>query len=139
MSADAFAALAASLGGRNPTWASAAPVLALLAVRTTHERDGSRNRFALYDAGQAVGFLTLQATAMGLGVRQMEGFDQETARLAVGVPEPFVPAVVMAIGYPGAAESLAHEPHREDERRPRVRRPLSATVYEGSWGTPIGG
>lgn len=137
-SPEAFAALAATLSGRNPTWASSAPVLALVAVRMTHERDGSENRFALYDAGQAVGFLTLQATAMDLAVRQMEGFDRERARAAAHVPEPFVPVVIMAIGYHGAAELLAHEPHREDETRPRVRQPIGTFVYEGTWGASIG-
>ena len=53
-------------------------MLVLVAVRLTLERDETgERRIAWYDAGQAVAFLTLQATAMGLSVRQMEGFDRD--------------------------------------------------------------
>src|SRR5262245_37401846 len=72
---DAFAALLDSLTPKNQTWAAAAPVLVLVAVRLTHEKDEIVNSHAWYDAGQAVAFLTLQATAAGLAVRQMQGFD----------------------------------------------------------------
>jgi nitroreductase len=136
-SPEAFAALAGTLKGRNPDWAGAAPVLALVAVRTTHERDDSENRSAFYDAGQAVGFLTLQATAIGLAVRQMAAFDRDLARQVARVPEPFVPAVMMAIGYHGRPETLAHDPHRLDEARPRARKPLETFVFDGVWGTRL--
>src|ERR1051326_3451712 len=96
---EAFDQLAASLPGRIPLWAHAVPLLVLVAVRATLGRNESANLHAWYDAGQAVGFLTLQATSIGLGVRQMEGFDREKAREACAVPAPFEPAVLMAIGY----------------------------------------
>ena len=66
----------------------------LTAVRLTTERDETVNAHAWYDTGQAVGFLVLQATGMGLSIRQMEGFDHERARAACQVPPPFEPAVL---------------------------------------------
>ena len=130
----AFEALAGSLTGRNPLWAHMAPTLVLVAVRATLERDHSDNQHAWYDTGQAVGFLTLQATALGLAVRQMEGFDREKARQACAVPAPFEPAVLMAIGYSGDPDSLTYQKHREAERTPRKRKPLGDFVFGGSWG-----
>ena len=57
-------------------------------------------------------FLTLQATAIGVAVRQMEGFDQIAGRAAVGVPAGFDPVVVIApSGYAGDPEALADEPN----------------------------
>jgi nitroreductase len=112
-------------------------VLVLVAVRLTHERDEMVNSHAWYDAGQAVAFLTLQATATGLGTRQMQGFDRDAARQACLVPPPFEPAVVMAIGHAGDPGSLAVEVDREAETRPRDRRAIDEFVYEGTWGQSL--
>ena len=133
----AFSALFESLTGKNPEWAGAAPVLVLVAIRSTLERNGATNPSAWYDVGQAVALLTVQATAQGLSVRQMEGFDRDRARAACAVPDPFVPAVVVAIGYAGDPETLVIERHREMERQPRSRRPVSDTVFDGTWGRPF--
>lgn len=135
---DTYAALTESLLGHNPTWATAAPVWVLVAVRLTLERNGKPNRHAWYDAGQAVSQLTLQATSMGLGVRQMQGFDAAIARRACAVPDDHEPAVLMAIGYPGDPDSLEREAHRDAERAPRQRRPLDDFVFGASWGRPFG-
>jgi nitroreductase len=132
---DAYRALFESLSPRNQTWAESAPVLVLVAVRATLERNESPNSHAWYDTGQAVGFLTLQATAQGLSMRQMQGFDSERARTACGVPAPFDPAVVIAVGYAGDPDTLSHEPHRAAETKPRERRPASEFVFNGRWGS----
>ncbi len=131
---ETFNALVESLTGKNPLWAGLAPVFILTVVRLTTERDESVNAHAWYDTGQAVGFLILQATGMGLSVRQMEGFDHERARQACQVPEPFEPGVLMAIGYAGDPETLSLEKHRDAERQPRQRRPVGSFVFEGKWG-----
>jgi nitroreductase len=127
-------ALLAALTARNQSWAAAAPVLSLVAIRTTLERNEAPNTHAWYDTGQAVGFLTLQATSQGLSMRQMEGFDRDAARAALDVPPPFDPAVVIAIGYAGDPDTLVHEPHRAAETAPRRRRPTSEFVFAGKWG-----
>ena len=133
----AFAALLATLIARNQEWARFAPVLALVAVRSTLERNDTVNAHAWYDTGQAVANLTLQATAIGLSVRQIQGFDVDAARAALGIEAPYQPAVVMAIGYAGRPETLAHAPHRDAEQAPRSRRPISEFVYEAQWGKKL--
>lgn len=136
-SPEVWDALHQALLGKNPLWASAAPVFVLVAVRRTHEENDQDNAHAWYDTGQAVSLLTIQATAQGLGVRQMQGFDAETASRVCGVPPEFEAAVVMAIGYPGDPESLVIESHRESERKPRQRRPVAEFVFDGMWGHSI--
>lgn len=136
-SPETFAALLAAMTGRNPIWAAAVPVLTLVAVRTTWEKNQTPNRHAWYDAGQASAFLVIQATALGLSVRQLEGFDHARAAEICEVPAPFETAVMMAIGYAGDPDSLAVDVHREAERKPRSRRPLSEFVFEGRWLTPL--
>jgi nitroreductase len=134
---DAFTSLADVLDQFNQTWARHAPVLVLAAVSTRLNRSGRPNRTAWYDAGQAVAFLTLQATGIGLGIRQMEGFDRGAARRVCSVPDDFEPVVVMAIGYPGDPSALAGERERLAERQPRIRQPAEAFVFEGVWGRTL--
>lgn len=134
---DEHRALLAALTPKNQAWARHAPVLVLVAVRSTFERNDLVNTHAFYDAGQAVAFLTLQATAIGLAVRQMLGFDPERARLACGLPAPFEPAIVMAVGRTGDPEVLEIDTHRAAERQPRQRRPISAFVFQGTWGRAL--
>jgi nitroreductase len=129
-----FAAFVDVLTPRNQLWAKRAPVLVLLSIRTTFERHGTPNTLAWYDAGQAIAFLSLQATAIGLGIRQMQGFDIERARAVAGVPDPFEPAVVVAIGRPGDPAHLEADSHRAAERQPRQRRPIDEFVFTGTWG-----
>ncbi len=136
-SAAAFAALLASLNPTNQAWAAAAPVLVLAVVRLRHERDELENAHAWYDAGQAVAYLSLQATAMGLSTRQMQGFSPDAAAAACQVPAEFAPAVVFAVGYAGEPSSLAMERHRVAETAPRERRAIGDFVYSGGWGRAL--
>jgi nitroreductase len=130
---EAFAALHASLVGSNRSWSAAVPTLVLVAVRMTHERNDAVNSHAWYDTGQAVAFLALQATAVGIAIRQVQGFDADEARRACDVPAPFEPALILAIGYAGDPATL---PDRQQaaERTPRQRRALTEFVFQDSWG-----
>jgi nitroreductase len=130
-------AIIATLTEKNRAWAAAAPVLVLIAVQESLERDETVSPLAWYDTGHAVGLLTLQATAQGLSIRQMVGFDRERARTACRVPAGLDPAIVMAIGYAGDPEALSVDKHREAERRPRRRKALAEIVFEGDWTTPL--
>jgi nitroreductase len=130
--------LIASMTTKNQAWAAAAPLLALVCVRATLEQNEAPNSHAWYDTGQAVAFLTLQATAQGLSTRQMQGFDAEQARAACEVPSPYEPAVVIAIGYEGDPASLTIDSHRAAEHKPRERRPAAEFVFEERWGEPLG-
>jgi nitroreductase len=132
-SPDAFAAMLASLTRKNQAWAAVVPVLLVVAVRMTHEIDDLVNSHAWYDAGQAVAFLTLQATAQGLSTRQMQGFDPAAIRAACHMPALYEPAIVMAVGYAGDPSTLTFEHHRTDEASPRSRRALREFVFDGIW------
>jgi len=125
---EAFAAMLGAIDETNQSWAQYAPVLLLATTRPESERLGQRNEFAWYDTGQAVTLLTMQATAMGLGLRQMAGFDRERARVACRIVPPFEPVVMMALGYPGEPHVLPNERHRASETQPRARRPIADFV-----------
>jgi nitroreductase len=119
---------------RNRQWANTAPVLLLTVAKlTTH--DGKPNRLALHDIGLAAENLVLQATALDLFVHQMAGFNTERARDEFAIPLGYEPVTMIAVGYLGDPESLP-EQFREEERRPRSRKPLEEFVFSGLWGQP---
>jgi nitroreductase len=120
----------------NAAWALRAPVLTIVAAKTAFSYNGAPNRSASYDTGQAVALFTLQATALGLAVHQMGGFDAERARLLLGVPDGYEPVVALALGYPGDAGELSPE-MRARETAPRTRRPIGEWAYGGRWGQPL--
>jgi len=119
------------LTGRNPLWAQHAPVL-VLGVIQRESASGRMNRYALYDLGQAVANLTVQATDLGLSVRQMGGFNAEQARQLFAIPETHDPAVAIAIGYAGNLNDLPEE-MAEQDMAPRYRKEIEEFVFEGAW------
>ena len=116
----------------NIQWAQHAPVLLLSVAKLAFESTGKPNRHALHDVGQAIANLTFQATALGLVVHQMGGFDVEKSRREFSIPQDSEPVAVAAIGYPGNPAELPDKLRKKDES-PRERKPLTSFVFEGGW------
>jgi len=129
---ESFDRLLGCLGEGNQTWARNAGLLMLSVARSNFSRNDRPNRHAWHDVGLAVGNLSAQATALGLGVHQMAGFDRELAREQLGLPAGFEPVAMIAVGYPADPESLPPE-LAERERAPRSRRPLEEITFAGHW------
>jgi nitroreductase len=117
----------------NANWAKKAPVLAIAVAELAFAKNKAPNRNAQYDVGAASLQLCIEATARGLVVHQMAGFDPETAKEAYNIPQGWEPIAAMAIGYPGDASSLP-EPYRSREKAPRTRKPIREFVMSGQWG-----
>lgn len=128
-----FAKMLSVLVDFNAGWAKNAPVLALAISRMTFHNNGTPNRNAFYDTGAASALLTVEATAQGLSVHQMAGFDHLKAKKVFEIPDDCEPIAAMAIGYPGDPESLPGK-LRDREIAPRTRKPLSEIVMSGRWG-----
>lgn len=77
--------------------------------------------------------LTLEATARGLGVHQMAGFDAQAARAVYAIPAGWEAIAAFAAGYPGDPASLP-EGYRDREAAPRVRKPMREFVMSEKWG-----
>jgi len=117
----------------NAAWAKSAPVLAIAVAHLVFAKNNAPNRNAQYDTGAASALLTVEATAHGLAVHQMAGFDPAKARQVFGIPTGWEAIAVLAIGYPGDPASLP-QPLKEREMAPRTRKPLSEFVMAGQWG-----
>ncbi|HXY01843.1 MAG TPA: nitroreductase family protein [Candidatus Limnocylindrales bacterium] len=119
----------------NQAWAKHAPVLAIAVSELTFARTGDANRNAFYDTGAAVANLSAEATARGLFVHQMAGFNPQKAIELFQIPKGWEPIAALVIGYPGDPQSLP-ENLRQRELAPRSRKPLSDFVMSGTWGHP---
>ncbi len=114
----------------NQLWARHAPLLILTLGKKTFSHNGTPNPYALHDAGMALSNLALQATALGLSVHFMGGFDRDAARAAFAIPDDYELGAVAAIGYAGDPKGLP-ENFRQAEMAPRTRKPLADLVYGG--------
>lgn len=130
---DVYERLLGCLAESNALWAGRAPVLMISVARLAFQRNDKPNRHAFHDTGQAAAHLALQATALGLSVHQMAGFDAARVRAQFHIPEGFEPVAAIALGYPGDPADLP-ENLREKELAPRTRKPLAEFVFGESWG-----
>ncbi|MER3432149.1 MAG: nitroreductase [Leptolyngbya sp. ERB_1_1] len=127
-----FERMLSCLAEGNQEWAKSAPVLMIAVAKLNFERNGHENRHAFHDVGAAEANLAAQATALGLHVHQMAGFDVEKARALYGIPQGYEPVDAIALGYLG-------DPHQLSDRlqqrlsAPRSRKPLKDFVFTGRW------
>ena len=117
----------------NQQWAKAAPMLLVSLAKKDFDHNGQPNAHFFHDVGQATANMALQATALGLQVHQMAGFDGDKVRQGYGVPDEFAPVAAIALGYPGDPEMLP-ENFKERELAPRNRRPVEEFAFVGAWG-----
>jgi nitroreductase len=103
------ARLVRHLAGSSAGWAPSASVLvANLAHRFVEGTDWEFSEFALYDLGQAVAHMTIQAQALGLRARQFRAFDRAGLTAEFAVPAHWEVTTMTAFGRP-----LADSPSRQ--------------------------
>src|SRR4051794_17943670 len=104
--------IVARLSRGNTSWApyASALVVTLHQAATGPEEDAlTYSDYAMYDLGQAVAQLGLQAASLGLVAHQFAGFDHE-ALAAVGVPRHWRGTTTLPVGRPPAPPPPAHPP-----------------------------
>lgn len=116
-----FAKIVDLLAPGNVPWAQHASAL-IVAVADTAQ--GSTAPWALYDTGQAVAHLSVQAEELGLSVHQMGGFDAAGVQAGFALAAELKPIAVVALGQLDPEAALP-DPYFERERAPRERRPVS--------------
>jgi nitroreductase len=80
-------------------WAPTASVLVVnLCQRFVEDTDWEFSEFALYDLGQAVAHMTIQAQSLGLFARQFRAFDQAGIAAEFAVPDHWQVTSMSAFG-----------------------------------------
>lgn len=119
---DTFASICATLSGFNKAWAPRASALVVALAETT--RDGKPQRWAEYDLGQAVAYLSIEAAHRGLVTHQMGGFDAAQISATFSLGDEFTPVTVIAVGRHDDSGAVPADIRERDEA-PRSRRGLS--------------
>jgi nitroreductase len=112
------------LGGARRWGVRASLLLVNLCHRTIDETDYEYSEFAMYDLGQAVAHLTIQAESMGLSVRQFRSFDRDAVEALLTVAPGWQVATMAAIGVPPQAPAPYAVQLPDGRTLPRERRPL---------------
>jgi len=123
----AFEKVAASLMGFNQAWAPNAAVLLVGLYTEQRDQNGKLRPTPVYDLGQAMSHLSVQAHHDGLHVHQMTGFVADTLAADFELAADVKPFVIAAIGTVGSPDDL-DEALAERERQPRTRLPLDEIV-----------
>ena len=118
----------------NQGWAKSAPVLFASFAKRAFSHNDQPNAVAPHDVGAACANLAIQATALGLYVHGMAGYDASALRTALEVPTEFDPVACWALGYRGDPAALP-ERFEQMERSPRQRRGINEVVF-ARWGSP---
>lgn len=132
---EGFERLLGCLSEGNRVWAARAAALLVTLARARFRGRDRENRHSWHDVGLAAAQLTAQATALGIAVHQMAGFDAEAVRERCGVPAGWSAVTAIAVGRPGPASALP-DPLRERELAPRSRLPAAEIVHSSRWGSP---
>lgn len=115
----------------NQAWCKNAAMLVVILAHKVFAMNGKPNPVHLFDVGAAFENIALQATAMGLVVHGMQGFDFDKARTALNVPEDYAVAAMFAAGRPAPLDVLP-EKLREREQ-PSGRKPVEEIICEGTF------
>jgi nitroreductase len=120
------------LAGSSAAWAPSASLLvANLSHRFVEDTDWEFSEFSVYDLGQAVAHMSIQAQALGLHVRQFRAFDRDAMAKEFAVPEHWEVTTLAAIGraVPGSGRTTAFDDTREPPAR--ARRALDEILWPG--------
>ena len=96
-------------------WIAEAPTVVVVCADTERSAFtyGERGKYfySIVDTATAIENLLIAATSEGIGSCAVAGFEDNTLRLAIGLPEAIAPIAVIPLGY--AAEKPSH-PQRAD-------------------------
>lgn len=104
----------------NREWAGKVPTLILVLSVKTFAYNSNENRWHLFDAGTAWGFLSLEAQRRGLITHAMGGFSTKRAREEFEIPEELDVVTVIAVGHPGVIDGLS--PSDREREFPQSRK-----------------
>jgi nitroreductase len=120
----------------NKMWAQDAPMLMLACASLLFSHNQQPNRWAEYDTGAASMSMSMQATALGLMVHQMGGFDALAIQDRFAIPAEYRCLAMLTVGYQLDADRIP-DALRERELTPRSRKPLETLFFSGQWGQGV--
>jgi len=122
-----------SLVDMNIRWAKNAPVLIVSLAKKNFNHNNRENIHSIYDVGQSVAYMTIQAMHEGLYTHQMAGFHFEMIKNHFNIPDEFYIVTVIAIGYLGKSDILDKD-LKIRELADRERKDIGEIFYTDRFG-----
>jgi hypothetical protein len=124
------ARLVDQLTGSSRAWAPAAGLLvANLSHRFVEDTDWEYSEFSLYDLGQAVAHMTVQAQSLSLFTRQFRAFDRERLAAEFTVPPHWEVTTMSAIGRAAVGSPVGPHADAPGPSAARTRRPVDDILW----------
>lgn len=123
---EVFQTIVGTMASGNQVWAEHAGAV-VANIASVVDAEGNPQSHAVYDLGQAVAHFSVQATAEGLMVHQMGGFDAQTLGRELGLDSSQRVVTLMAVGSMGDPADLP-EKLQLREAQARSRKSLSEIV-----------
>lgn len=114
----------------NQVWAKNAAVLIVVISKKTFD-SGKPSITHSYDAGAAWVSLALMGSLKGLVVHGMQGFDYDSARRALSVPDDYAVEAMIAVGKKGPKENLPA--YLQEREFPNTRKNIAEITFEGNF------
>jgi nitroreductase len=113
-------------------WARPSPAISAFVTNPDWSmRLGARD-LAYFELGMAAMAYQLQGVAEGLHVHPIVGFNADSAKKVLEIPETETLEILVVLGYPGDVSSL-NEKHQAIEAAPRSRKPLNEIAAFDVW------
>jgi nitroreductase len=133
---EAHARIASTLVPNNAIWAVHAYILGISVANDHFPASNKPNRWAGHDVGMASMSLAIEATARGLFIHFMAGFDSAKAIDLLAIPDQHTPMAAFALGHHGDPATLTPELLAK-ENKARTRKPADEVVVEGKFTNGI--
>ena len=118
---------------RGNNWASNAPLIFTVASKPDLDCQITGRDYYPLGMGLAIENLLLQGIHMGLVMHPIAGFKEKLIKDVLIIPENYRVFALIIAGYPGSPDDVDETIH-EKEKSPRIRKPLSETVFWEGWG-----
>lgn len=113
----------------NQEWTAKSSALVLVVSKNNFYHNDKPAATHSFDTGAAWMALALEGNQQGLVVHGMQGFDYETAKKKLQIPDDYTVEAMIAIGKPAPKETLSSELQKKEF--PSTRRPITDFVMEG--------
>lgn len=118
----------ALLEGNKP-WCKKADTLVAIISRKNFEHNDKPSITASFDTGAAWMNFALEAHARNIVAHGMQGFDYETLKKALNIPDSFKLEAMIAVGKRGDKETLPDT--LKEKEKPNQRKPLNEIIAKG--------
>jgi nitroreductase len=112
----------------NRTWCKNGSAL-IIELSKKNTDDGKINTLRSFDSGAAWENLALQGALMNLVVHGMAGYDKESLRAELNIPDEYDVELMIVVGKTGKIEDLPE--NLQEREKPNSRKDLNKIVFEG--------